>query len=72
VDGPEFDLFIDFMRRHKNVWSKVSSPERLSVSGPRALDGERHAYRDVVPFARRLVEVFAERVLWAPTGRIPT
>ena len=31
---------------------------------PPALNGERHAYRDVVPFARRLVETFPDRVLW--------
>jgi 2-pyrone-4,6-dicarboxylate lactonase len=52
------------MREHTNVWSKVSCPERLSATGPRALDGERSAYRDVAPFARRLVETFPERVLW--------
>ena len=50
--------------RHANVWSKVSCPERLSVSGPPALNGERNAYRDVVPFARRVVEEFPDRVLW--------
>ena len=64
VDGPEFKLFLDFMRSHLRVWSKVTCPERLSASGPRALDGERRAYRDVVPFARRLVEEFPDRVLW--------
>jgi 2-pyrone-4,6-dicarboxylate lactonase len=64
VDGPEFSLFLAFMRQHPNVWSKVSCPERLSVSGPRALDGERSPYRDVVSFARRVVEEFPERVLW--------
>ncbi len=64
VDGPEFELFVRFMREHPNVWSKVSCPERLSVSGPRALDGEQAAYRDVVPFARRIVETFPDRVLW--------
>ncbi|HUN90641.1 MAG TPA: amidohydrolase family protein [Burkholderiaceae bacterium] len=64
VDGPQFALFLDFLRRHPNVWSKVSCPERLSVSGPPALDGERAAYRDVVPFARRVVETFPDRVLW--------
>jgi len=64
VDGPEFERFVKLMREHENVWSKVSCPERLSVTGPRALDGERHAYRDVVPFARRLVETFPDRVLW--------
>ncbi|MFT3763062.1 MAG: amidohydrolase family protein [Pseudoxanthomonas sp.] len=64
VDGPEFELFVKLMREHGNVWSKVSCPERLSRSGPPALDGERNAYRDVAPFARRLVETFPDRVLW--------
>ena len=64
VDGPEFELFIKFMREHVNVWSKVSCPERLSVTGPKALNGERTAYRDVVPFAKRIVETFPDRVLW--------
>jgi len=57
LDGPEFALFLRLMREHKNVWSKVSCPERLSKSGP-------PGYDDVVPFARRLVETFSERVLW--------
>ena len=64
IDGPEFGLFLDLLRRHDNVWTKVSCPERLSVSGPPALAGERNAYRDVVPFARRVVESFPDRVLW--------
>jgi 2-pyrone-4,6-dicarboxylate lactonase len=68
VDGPEFERFVRLMREYPNVWSKVSCPERLSVSGPRALNGEPHleqgAYRDVVPFARRMVETFPDRVLW--------
>ncbi len=57
VDGPEFERFVRLMREHGNVWSKVSCPERLSKTGP---DG----YDDVVPFARRLVESFPDRVLW--------
>ncbi|MEC4720833.1 amidohydrolase family protein [Noviherbaspirillum sp. CPCC 100848] len=64
VDGEEFALFMKFMRENPQVWSKVSCPERLSVRGPRALNGEREAYRDVVPFARRIVEEFPDRVLW--------
>ena len=64
VDGPEFELFVKFMRQHPNVWSKVTCPERLSVTGPKALNGESQAYRDVVPFARRLVDNFPDRVLW--------
>ena len=64
VDGPEFALFLGFMDEHPNVWTKVSCPERISVSGPPARNGERNAYRDVVPFARRVVESFPDRVLW--------
>ena len=64
VDGPEFELFVKMMREHSNIWSKVSCPERLSLSGPPALAGQQHAYQDVVPFARRLVETFSDRVLW--------
>jgi 2-pyrone-4,6-dicarboxylate lactonase len=57
ADGPEFDLFIKLLREHPNFWSKVSCPERLTKSGP-------DAYEDVVPFARRVVETFPDRVLW--------
>lgn len=57
VDGPEFELFLKLLREHRNFWSKVSCPERLSKSGP-------DAYEDVVPFARRVVEAFPDRVLW--------
>jgi 2-pyrone-4,6-dicarboxylate lactonase len=57
VDGPEFGLFLRLMREHQNFWSKVSCPERLSRTGP-------PGYDDVVPFARRVVEEFPDRVLW--------
>jgi 2-pyrone-4,6-dicarboxylate lactonase len=57
VDGPGFALFTRFMSENENVWSKVSCPERLSVSGP-------PEYADVVPFARHIVETFPDRVLW--------
>jgi 2-pyrone-4,6-dicarboxylate lactonase len=57
ANGPEFALFLKLMREHENFWSKVTCPERLSQSGP-------PDYDDVVPFARRLVETFPERVLW--------
>jgi 2-pyrone-4,6-dicarboxylate lactonase len=57
VDGPEFQAFVDLLARHPNIWSKVSCPERLSKAGP-------PGYDDVVPFARRIVETFSDRVLW--------
>jgi 2-pyrone-4,6-dicarboxylate lactonase len=57
VDGPDFALFVKLMAEHDNVWSKVSCPERLTVSGP-------PGYDDVVPFSRHLIESFPDRVLW--------
>lgn len=64
IDGSEFALFVKFMAQHPNVWSKVSCPERLSAGGPPALNGEQNPYRDVIPFARCIVESFPDRVLW--------
>jgi 2-pyrone-4,6-dicarboxylate lactonase len=64
VDGPEFERFVQLMREHTNIWSKVGCAERLSVQGPPALNGEPHPYRDVIPFAKRLVDSFPDRVLW--------
>jgi 2-pyrone-4,6-dicarboxylate lactonase len=63
-DGPEFEAFLDLLRARPDVWCKVTCPERLSATGPPALAGERAAYRDVVPFAQRVVAEFADRVLW--------
>ncbi|GGY59800.1 2-pyrone-4,6-dicarboxylate hydrolase [Streptomyces omiyaensis] len=63
-EGPGFEAFLDFLRARNDIWCKVTCPERLSASGPPALDGERNAYGDVVPFARRVVEEFPDRVLW--------
>ncbi|MGD9863507.1 MAG: amidohydrolase family protein [Pseudodonghicola sp.] len=56
VDHPDFQRFVDLLARNDNIWTKVSCPERLTVAGP--------PYDDVVPFARKLVETFPDRVLW--------
>ncbi len=64
VDGSEFNLLVHLLHEHPDIWVKATCPERLSRSGPPALDGERDPYRDVVPFARRLIETFPDRVLW--------
>ena len=57
ADGAEFELFVKLMRERPNVWSKVTCPDRLTKSGPPGHD-------DVVPFAKRLVEEFPDRVLY--------
>lgn len=64
ADGPEFGKFIQLMDENEHVWVKTTGAERLSVSGPAAKDGERQPYRDVVPFARLLIERYPDRVLW--------
>ena len=63
VNSSEFRLFIKLLNEYENIWSKVTCPERLSISGPQALNGEQNAYKDVVPFGRYLVENFSDRVL---------
>lgn len=57
ANGPEFDQFIKLLSDNENMWTKVSCPERLSLGGP-------PGYEDVVPFAKRVVETFPDRVLW--------
>ncbi len=56
INGDGFAHFIDMMTANQRFWTKVSCPERLTLSGP--------PYDDVTPFARKLVETFPERVLW--------
>ncbi|HDM8232035.1 TPA: amidohydrolase family protein [Vibrio campbellii] len=56
VDSQEFGKFISLMERNPDIWCKVSCPERLTQTPP--------DYSDVVPFAKTLVELFTNRVLW--------
>ncbi len=56
VDHPDFQRFANLLARNENIWTKVTCPERLSVSGP--------PYDDVVPYAAHIVERFPDRVLW--------
>jgi 2-pyrone-4,6-dicarboxylate lactonase len=56
VEGKSFQKFIQMMENNPNFWTKVSCPERLTLTPP--------DYSDVVPFARTLLEMFPKRVLW--------
>jgi 2-pyrone-4,6-dicarboxylate lactonase len=56
VDDPENQRFIRMLEKHRNIWSKVTCPERMTLAGP--------PYDDVVPFGRALVRNFPDRVLW--------
>ena len=44
------------LARRDNVWIKISGADRLSPRG--------YPYHDVVPFARELVHIAADRLLW--------
>lgn len=56
-DGPEFERLRRLMRNKKNLYMKVTCPDRLSLEGP-------PDYSDALPFARIIVAEFPERVLW--------
>jgi len=57
ANGPLFQRFMDFMAAREDIWCKTTCPERLSKAGP-------PFYSDVIPFGRRVVEAFPDRVLW--------
>jgi 2-pyrone-4,6-dicarboxylate lactonase len=57
VAGANFQRFLKFLDAGKErFYTKVTCPERFSLTGP--------PYDDVVPFARTIVERFPDRVLW--------
>lgn len=59
ADGPDqaaFRALLDLLRDER-CWVKISGAERLTADGP-------PPYDDVVPYARKLVEVAPDRVLW--------
>lgn len=56
VESAGFADFIAMLDANPDFHVKVGCPERLTVAGA--------PYDDVVPFARRLVERFPDRVLW--------
>ena len=57
ANGKDFGQFINLLQENGNMWAKVSCPDRLTITGP-------PTYSDVVPFAKRVVETFPDRVLW--------
>jgi len=58
VDHPDFNAFTDLMSDEK-FWAKVSCPERLTKQG-----GSHENYSDVLPFMKRVVDTYPDRVLW--------
>ena len=50
-----FGMLIELAQR-ENVWVKLSGADRITKLGP--------PYADVTPFAHRLIEIAADRVIW--------
>lgn len=61
VASSDFMHFVDFLDNNENIWTKVSCPERLSITGT---SYGSLAYDDVVPFSKLLVDNFTDRTLW--------
>jgi len=55
LEQPAFRALLALMQ-DKNVWMKVSGLDRITRQGP--------PYADAVPFARKLVAEFGDRVVW--------
>jgi 2-pyrone-4,6-dicarboxylate lactonase len=55
LEQPAFHALLKLMN-NKNVWVKVSGADRATRLGP--------PYADAVPFARKLVAEFGDRVVW--------
>ena len=56
VEHPDFQRFVDLMHGNENIWTKVTCPERLTVTGP--------PYNDVIAYGAHIVEHFPDRVIW--------
>jgi predicted TIM-barrel fold metal-dependent hydrolase len=56
IDQPSFRALAQRYARDRKCWVKVTCPERLTAAGP--------PYHDVAPFARRLIEIDPDRLLW--------
>ena len=56
LDQPGFRAVTERYARDRKCWVKVTCPERISASGA--------PYHDVGPFARRLIEIDPDRLLW--------
>jgi 2-pyrone-4,6-dicarboxylate lactonase len=55
LDQPAFKNLLTLMN-DTNVWVKVSGSDRITRQGP--------SYADAIPFARKLVAEFGDRVVW--------
>lgn len=57
IEQPDFSHLVSLLASDSKAWVKISGAERISVSG-------LPPYDDVIPFARALIDVAPDRVLW--------
>lgn len=57
VEQEPFRYLVELLESNPRSWVKISGAERITA-------GDGPPYNDVVPFARALVEVAPDRVLW--------
>jgi predicted TIM-barrel fold metal-dependent hydrolase len=57
IDHPEFQSLLRLFEREENCWVKLCSFYRLSDAGP-------PAYADMEPYARALIDVCPDRLIW--------
>ena len=57
TNSKDFNILMKLMETEK-FWCKTTCPERLTKVGP------EENYSDVLPFMKKLVEHFPDRVLW--------
>ena len=51
-----FQVLLNLLRRNERCWVKISGAERIAAEGP--------PFASAVPFARELIKVAPERILW--------
>ncbi|MDA0651734.1 MAG: amidohydrolase family protein [Proteobacteria bacterium] len=57
IDDPDFQHLLRLFEREENCWVKLCSFYRLSDAGP-------PEYDDMEPFARALIDICPDRVIW--------
>ena len=57
IDQEPFRFLLELLATNTRSWTKISGAERLTA-------GDGPPYDDVIPFARSIVEVAPDRVLW--------
>jgi predicted TIM-barrel fold metal-dependent hydrolase len=56
LEQPPFQALLGLAKYNEQCWVKISGAERISSAGP--------PFTDAAPFARALIEVAPERLLW--------